>query len=393
MTAATSAIARSRDGLDQRLAGGEVDVDRRAHDARPASDLGHAGLGIARQGVDGRVEDPRDAALGVGAAARRAVGVGAWRAASCVVDGDARARAAAWAGSVLADGRMTSAIGAGDARDDAGGQERVPDARAAAAAPMATPAAPAAIVASTAMPSEPPISWPVVFRPESIPASSSPAPVSTATDDRRPARARGRRRRRASRAGRRRRSCRPRSTPESSSMPAAGDGEPGGERDAHAGVADQVAGERGRRRRSRRRAAGTPARSRARRCRARSAGTARTAGRSRTGRRRRRASSRSRRRSRGRARRWTRSSGWAVRSSSSGEGGQPGQRGARRCRASASRSSRLSGPARGRRRAPPRLAVASSAPRRSRPRQCGRAASAGQEVRRAGGERERRRAG
>ena len=32
------------------------------------------------------------------------------------------------------------------------------------------------------MPSEPPISWPVVFRPDSIPVSSSAAPVST--DDR-----------------------------------------------------------------------------------------------------------------------------------------------------------------------------------------------------------------
>ena len=34
------------------------------------------------------------------------------------------------------------------------------------------------------MPSEPPISWPVVLSPDSIPVSSSAAPVSTDTDDR-----------------------------------------------------------------------------------------------------------------------------------------------------------------------------------------------------------------
>ena len=36
-----------------------------------------------------------------------------------------------------------------------------------------------AMVTSTATPNEPPISWPVVFRPESMPASASAAPVST----------------------------------------------------------------------------------------------------------------------------------------------------------------------------------------------------------------------
>jgi hypothetical protein len=47
---------------------GKWDVDGRADDAGPAGDLGHAGVGIAREGVDGGAEDARDAALG---AARR----------------------------------------------------------------------------------------------------------------------------------------------------------------------------------------------------------------------------------------------------------------------------------------------------------------------------------
>jgi hypothetical protein len=57
------------DGFDQGLAGGEVHVDGGSHDACAASDLGHAGLGIARQRVQGRVEDAVNAALRVGASA------------------------------------------------------------------------------------------------------------------------------------------------------------------------------------------------------------------------------------------------------------------------------------------------------------------------------------
>ena len=71
------------DGLEQRLAGREVHVDRRAHDARAAGDLGHAGLGVARQRVDGGVEDPVDAALGIRAAARGRVRWLRWAASAC----------------------------------------------------------------------------------------------------------------------------------------------------------------------------------------------------------------------------------------------------------------------------------------------------------------------
>ena len=59
------------DGVEQCLAGREVDVDRRPHDAGPASDLGHAGVGIARQCFERGVEDRGDAAFGVGTAALR----------------------------------------------------------------------------------------------------------------------------------------------------------------------------------------------------------------------------------------------------------------------------------------------------------------------------------
>ena len=102
------------------------------------------------------------------------------------------------------------------------------------------PAAPAAMVARIAMPSEPPISWPVVFRPESIPDSCSAAPVSTETETET------------------RMMPRPRpatSMPGSTSAsvaavradageqqhPGGGDREAGRERDPHAGVGDDVA--------------------------------------------------------------------------------------------------------------------------------------------------------
>jgi len=40
------------DGVEKRLAGGEVHVDRRADDVGAASDLGHADIGIARQRLE-----------------------------------------------------------------------------------------------------------------------------------------------------------------------------------------------------------------------------------------------------------------------------------------------------------------------------------------------------
>ena len=58
------------DGFQQRLAGGEVHVDGRAHDPRAAGDLGHARLLVLAEGVDGGVEDARDAAFGVRATPR-----------------------------------------------------------------------------------------------------------------------------------------------------------------------------------------------------------------------------------------------------------------------------------------------------------------------------------
>jgi hypothetical protein len=58
------------DGFQERFARWEVHVDGRAHDARPAGDRGHARLLVLAEGVDGRVEDPGDAALGVRPAPR-----------------------------------------------------------------------------------------------------------------------------------------------------------------------------------------------------------------------------------------------------------------------------------------------------------------------------------
>ena len=64
-------------------------------------------------------------------------------------------------------------------RDPGGHEERVADAaRCGRASP---PAALVATASSTAMPSEPPISCPVVFRPDSMPLSSSAAPLRTET--------------------------------------------------------------------------------------------------------------------------------------------------------------------------------------------------------------------
>ena len=50
-------------GVEERLAGGEVDVDRRADDAGAAGDLGHAGVGIARQRLERCGEDRRNAPI------------------------------------------------------------------------------------------------------------------------------------------------------------------------------------------------------------------------------------------------------------------------------------------------------------------------------------------
>ena len=94
------------DRVDEGFAGGEVRIDGGAHHLRPASDLGHAGVRIARERVERRVQDPRDAALGVGAATwrfGRGLGVGGhqWTA-TCGVS-------ASLGRNAFADGRMTSA--------------------------------------------------------------------------------------------------------------------------------------------------------------------------------------------------------------------------------------------------------------------------------------------
>ena len=70
MTAADFGERALGDGLEQRLAGREVHVDGRAHDARAAGDLGHARLLVVAERVDGGVEDARDAAFGVRATPR-----------------------------------------------------------------------------------------------------------------------------------------------------------------------------------------------------------------------------------------------------------------------------------------------------------------------------------
>ena len=71
VASATCAGRVLHDGVEQRLAGREVHVDGRAHDPGAASDLGHAGIGIARQRFEGGVDDGGDAALGVRPAAFR----------------------------------------------------------------------------------------------------------------------------------------------------------------------------------------------------------------------------------------------------------------------------------------------------------------------------------
>ena len=90
------------DGRDQRLAGGEVDVDGGAHDARAASDLGHAGVGIARERVDGGVQDRGHAAVGVGTSTPGAGGGLVWSGRHRWASGWLPAgRAPVWAGSSL----------------------------------------------------------------------------------------------------------------------------------------------------------------------------------------------------------------------------------------------------------------------------------------------------
>jgi hypothetical protein len=102
------------DRVDQGIAGGEVDVDRRPDGAGPASDPGHAGIRVARQCVERCVQDPGPAALGVGASARRtrrrrvAGGRHLW----LLVDGHAGREPQAWQG---APGRGQ------DRREQAGG--------------------------------------------------------------------------------------------------------------------------------------------------------------------------------------------------------------------------------------------------------------------------------
>src|SRR3954451_24739780 len=161
------------DGGDERFAGREVHVDRRADHARPASDLGHAGVGIARQRREGGVKDAVEAALRVGAAGR------AGERHQCTETGG---ESRSFGRKLAAEGRMASA-------STLATPARVPATRKASPMPLASAAAepcppsdPVAIVARTAMPSEPPISCPVVLRPESIPVWSCAAPVSTETE-------------------------------------------------------------------------------------------------------------------------------------------------------------------------------------------------------------------
>ena len=47
-------------GVEERFARREVDVDRCADDTRTAGDLGHAGVGIAREGFEGSRENDLD---------------------------------------------------------------------------------------------------------------------------------------------------------------------------------------------------------------------------------------------------------------------------------------------------------------------------------------------
>ena len=98
-----------------------------------------------------------------------------------LVDGDARARAAAWE-----EGRCRGQHDQGDDAGDGGHpgdrEEGVAEAVAQTSRRVA-PAEPAAIVARTAMPIVPPISWPVVLSPDSMPLSSSLAPVMTDDGD------------------------------------------------------------------------------------------------------------------------------------------------------------------------------------------------------------------
>ena len=70
MTAADFGERALGDSVQQRFAGREVHVDRRAHDPRAARNLGHARLLVVSECIDGSVEDARDAALGVRATPR-----------------------------------------------------------------------------------------------------------------------------------------------------------------------------------------------------------------------------------------------------------------------------------------------------------------------------------
>jgi ribosomal protein S6E (S10) len=61
-----------RDRVEQRLARRKVDVDGGSDDAGTPGDLDHAGPRIARQHIDGRLQDASHAPLGVRPARRSA---------------------------------------------------------------------------------------------------------------------------------------------------------------------------------------------------------------------------------------------------------------------------------------------------------------------------------
>ena len=186
---------------DQHFAGREVDVDRGPHHARPASDLGHAGLGIARQRVEGTVEDALDAALRVGSSGR---------AGAASVDGNGR-REPELRRKLAAEGRIASARTLATAA-------RAPAARNASPMPLASSAAGGAERPGRDRGEDGDAERPADLVARGVEAGEHPGLlVSRAGEDRhrdrRPARRRGRGRPSACRAADRRRSCRLRRRP------------------------------------------------------------------------------------------------------------------------------------------------------------------------------------
>src|SRR5918999_1734253 len=167
-------------GGDQRLTGGEVRIEGRARDPGPPRHGIHARLPLARELLDGGVEESRDAAARVGAAGPasclRCRGNSQWM---LTAAGASRSRGR----NRRAAGRRTRARIAPAPAIPAAARNPSPSPPARASGPVGAPPPPiacAAIVVSAAIPSEPPTSWPVLLSPDSMPASSSRVPVITA---------------------------------------------------------------------------------------------------------------------------------------------------------------------------------------------------------------------